>query len=142
MKKLFMLLTAFVFSASMLLGADARTVQVTALEDFNTSNPPAELHVQINANTRLDYDLMLFQGFQVTGKAVPQGNGFVFVPVSYVNYQEEQLPIQKQYAATFKGRGGLIRQNQPFYLVFPNSNTNPDSFQYYVPSSSDIYPEQ
>ena len=141
MKKLFMLFTALVFSASMILGAEARTVQVTALEDFNTSNPPAELHVQINANTRLDYDLMLFQGFQVTGKVVAQGGGFVFVPVSYVNYQEEELPISKQYAATFKGKGGYIRQNQPFYLVFP-TNTNPDSFQYYVPSSSDIYPEQ
>lgn len=140
MKKLFMLFTAFVFSASMLLGAEAKNVQVTALEDFNTANPPAELHVQMNANTRLDYDLMLFQGFQVTGKVVPQGNGFVFVPVSYVNYQEERLPITKQFPATFKGRSGIVRQNQPFTLVFPNNG--PDTFQYYVPSSSDIYPER
>lgn len=141
MKKLFMLFTAFVFSASMLLGAEAKTVQVSALEDFNTSNPPAELHVQMNANARLDYDLMLFQGFQVTGKVVPQGNGFVFVPVSYVNYQEEKLPIQKQFPATFKGRAGVIRQNQPFTLVF-QGNSNPENFLYYVPSSSDIYPEK
>ena len=41
---------------------DAKTIQVSALEDFNTTNPPAEIHVQMNANTRLDYDLMLFQG--------------------------------------------------------------------------------
>lgn len=135
MKKLFMALTALVFSATFMLSANARSVQVTALEDFNTSNPPSEIHVQMNANTRLDYDLMLFQGFQVTGKVAPQGGGFVFVPVSYVNYQEEQLPISKQYAAAFKGRGGLIRQNQPFTLVFPDAD--PEAFQYYVPSSSD-----
>ena len=140
MKKLFMLFTAFVFSASMLLGAEAKTVQFSALEDFNTANPPAELHVQMNANTRLDYDLMLFQGFQVTGKVVPQGNGFVFVPVSYVNYEEEKLPIQKQFPATFKGRAGVIRQNQPFSLVFGNGPS--ENFQYYVTSSSDIYPEK
>ena len=120
----------------MMLGVEAKTVQVTALEDFQTSNPPQVLHVQMNANTRLDYDLMLFQGFQVTGKVVPQNGGFVFVPVSYVNYQEESLPIQKEYPATYRGKGGLIRQNQPFQLVFPNNG--PDTFQYYVPSVSDM----
>ena len=89
-----MLFTAFVLSLAMFQGAEAKTVQVTALEDFQTSNPPQVLHVQMNANTRLDYDLMLFQGFQVTGKVVPQQNGgFLFVPVSYVNYQEENLNI-------------------------------------------------
>lgn len=137
MKKLFMLFTAFVLSLAMLQGAEAKTVQVTALEDFQTTNLPQELHVQMNANTRLDYDLMLFQGFQVTGKVVPQsGGGFVFVPVSYVNYQEEKLPIQKEFPAAYKGKAGLIRQNQPFFLVFPDNG--PDTFQYYVPSVSDM----
>jgi len=136
MKKLFMLFTALVVSASMLLGAEAKTVQVTALEDFSVSNPPAELHVQMNANTRLDYDLMLFQGFQVTGKVVQNGNGMFFVPVSYVNYQEERLPIEKQFPAAMKLRGSVIRQNQPFGLVFQNNG--PDTFQYYVPSVSDM----
>lgn len=137
MKKLFMVFTAFVLSLSLLQSVEAKTVQVTALEDFQTSNPPQVLHVQMNANARLDYDLMLFQGFQVTGKVVPQGNGgFVFVPQSYVNYQEESLPIEREYPAAFKGRGGLIRQNQPFLLVFPNNG--PDTFQYYVPSVSDM----
>ena len=116
---------------------EAKTVQVSALEDFQTSNPPQVLHVQMNANTRLDYDLMLFQGFQVTGKVIPQeGGGFVFVPVSYVNFQEESLPIDKEFQAVYKGRSGLIRQNQPFYLVFPDNG--PDTFQYYVPSVSDM----
>lgn len=134
MKKLFMLFVAFVLSLGM---AQAKTVQVTALEDFQTTNPPQVLHVQMNANTRLDYDLMLFQGFQVTGKVVPQQNGgFVFVPVSYVNYQEENLPVTKEFPAVFKGKAGLIRQNQPFSLVFPNNG--PDTFQYYVPSVSDM----
>jgi len=137
MKRLFMAFAAFVLSAAIMHGVEAKTVQVTALEDFQTSNPPQVLRVQMNANTRLDYDLMLFQGFQVTGRVVPQnGGGFVFVPVSYVNYQEESLPIEKQYPATFKGKGGLVRQNQPFLLVFPNNG--PDTFQYYVPSVSDM----
>lgn len=136
MKKLFMAFAALVLSISLFQGVEAKTVQVTALEDFQTSNPPQVLHVQMNANTRLDYDLMLFQGFQVTGKIVKQGDGFIFLPVSYVNYQEEQLPIDKEYPASYKGRSGLIRQNQPFSLVFPNNG--PDTFQYYVPSVSDM----
>ncbi|MBO5384825.1 hypothetical protein J6A64_00780 [bacterium] len=136
MKKLFMLFTAFVLSLSMMASAEAKTVQVTALEDFNAANPPQVLHVQMNANTRLDYDLMLFQGFQVTGKVQARDGGFVFIPVSYVNYHEESLPIQNEYPAVFKGQAGLIRQNQPFHLVFPNNG--PDTFQYYVPSVSDM----
>jgi len=136
MKKLFMAFAALVLSVSLSQGVNAKTVQVTALEDFQVSNPPQELHVQMNANTRLDYDLMLFQGFQVTGKVVKQGDGFVFIPVSYVNYQEESLPVQREYPAAYKGKTGLIRQNQPFYLVFPNNG--PDTFQYYVPSVSDM----
>ncbi len=136
MKKLFMAFAALVLSISLFQGVEAKTVQVTALEDFQTSNPPQVLHVQMNANTRLDYDLMLFQGFQVTGKIVKQGEGFIFVPVSYVNYQEEKLPIDKEYPAAYKGKSGLIRQNQPFSLVFPNNG--PDTFQYYVPSVSDM----
>ncbi len=136
MKKLFMLFTTFVLSLSMFSSVEAKTVQVTALEDFNVSNPPQVLHVQMNANTRLDYDLMLFQGFQVTGKVQATQGGFIFIPVSYVNYHEEKLQVQKEFPATFKGKAGLIRQNQPFYLVFPDNG--PDTFQYYVPSVSDM----
>lgn len=137
MKKLFGAIVGVIISLSLLQSVEAKTIQVSALEDFQTSNPPQVLHVQMNANTRLDYDLMLFQGFQVTGKVVPQNNGgFVFIPVSYVNFQEENLPIEKEFHAVYKGRSGLIRQNQPFTLVFPNNE--PDTFQYYVPSVSDM----
>lgn len=136
MKKLLGAFLGLVLSLSLAISVEAKTVQVTALEDFNTANPPQILHVQMNANTRLDYDLMLFQGFQVTGKVVAQNGGFVFVPVTYVNFQEEQLPIQKEFPGVYKGNGGLIRQNQPFTLVFPDNG--PDSFQYYVPSVSDM----
>ena len=136
MKNLFKLFTALLFSFMIINGVSAKTVQVTALEDWNVSNPPQVLHVQMNANTRLDYDLMLFQGFQVTGNVVKTNNGYAFIPVSYVNYQEEQLPIEKQYPAVIKTRNDLIRQNQPFGLVFPNNG--PDTFQYYVPSVSDM----
>ncbi len=136
MKKLFSAIIGLVLSVGLMQSAQAKTIQVSALEDFNTANPPQVLHVQMNANTRLDYDLMLFQGYQVTGKVVPQNGGFAFVPVSYVNFQEEQLPVSKEYPAFYKGGTGVIRQNQPFLLVFPENG--PDTFQYYVPSSSDL----
>ena len=136
MKKLLSAILGLVTAFSLAQIAGAKTIQVSALEDFNTSNPPAVLHVQMNANTRLDYDLMLFQGYQVTGKVVPQNGAFAFVPVSYVNFQEEQLPIKKEYPAYYRGGSGIIRQNQPFMLVFPDNGA--DTFQYYVPSSSDI----
>ena len=62
---------------------------------------------------------MLFQGFQVTGKVVPQNGGFVFVPVSYVNFQEESLPIDKEFPATYKG-ASWFNQTKPAILVsFP-----------------------
>ncbi len=137
MKKVFGLLLGFIFSLCLVSSVEAKTIQVSALEDFQTNNPPQVLHIQMNANTRLDYDLMLFQGFQVTGKVVPQNNGgFVFIPVSYVNFQEESLPINKEFQAVYKGKNGLIRQNQPFTLIFPDNE--PDNFQYYVPSVSDM----
>ena len=136
MKKLLGFILSLVISIAVIQSVEAKTIQVSALEDFSTANPPQVLHVQMNANTRLDYDLMLFQGYQVTGKVLPQNGGFVFVPVSYVNFQEEQLPIEKEYGATYKGPQGIIRRNQPFLLIFPENG--PDTFQYYVPSQSDL----
>lgn len=136
MKKLLSVFASLVLALSIAGAVQAKTVQVSALEDFNTSNPPQILHVQMNANTRLDYDVMLFQGYQVAGKVSPANGGFSFVPIAFVNFQEEQIPIKKEFAAYYKGGNGIIRQNQPFLLVFPENG--PDTFQYYVPSSSDI----
>lgn len=136
MKKLLNLAVGLVFALAITGTAQAKTVQVSALEDFNTTNPPQILHVQMNANTRLDYDVMLFQGYQVAGRVSQADGGFSFVPVAFVNFQEEQVPIKKEFAAYYKGGKGIIRQNQPFLLVFPENG--PDTFQYYVPSSSDI----
>lgn len=137
MKKLFMLFIAGLFSLTIALSAQAKTIQVTTLEDFQSSNPPQVLHIQMNGNLRLDYDTMLFQGFQVTGRILGKsGGGYVFVPVSYINYQEEQIPLKKEYPAIIKTRSEIVRQNQPFTLVFPNPKA--ESFQYYVPSVSDM----
>lgn len=136
MKKLLSAAVGLVLALTTAGAVQAKTVQVSALEDFNTANPPQVLHVQMNANTRLDYDVMLFQGYQVAGKISPANGGFAFVPIAFVNFQEEQVPIKKEFAAYYKGGSGIIRQNQPFLLVFPENG--PDTFQYYVPSSSDI----
>jgi len=137
MKKLLMLFIAGLFSLTMVLSAQAKTVQVTTLEDFQPNNPPQVLHIQMNGNVRLDYDTMLFQGFQVTGRIMGKsGGGFVFVPVSYINYQEEQIPLSKEFPALIKSRSNVVRQNQPFTLVFPNNTS--EGFQYYVPSVSDM----
>lgn len=138
MKKLLMLFVAGVISLTMALTAQAaRTVQVTTLEDFQPNNPPQVLHIQMNGNVRLDYDTMLFQGFHVTGRIVGKsGGGYVFVPVSYINYQEEQIPLSKEFPAIIKSRSNVVRQNQPFTLIF--SNNSSEGFQYYVPSNSDM----
>ena len=136
MKKLLSVLAGLIMVFGVSQSVGAKTVQVSALEEFSTVNPPAVLHVQMNANTRLDYDVMLFQGYQVTGKIVAQNGGFAFIPVSYINFQEEQIPLTKEFPAVYRGGQGLIRQNQPFFLSFPDNG--PDTFQYYVPSSSDI----
>ena len=138
MKKLLMLFIAGVISLTMSLTAQAaRTVQVTTLEDFQPNNPPQVLHIQMNGNVRLDYDTMLFQGFHVTGRIVGKsGGGYVFVPVSYINYQEEQSPLSKEFPAIIKSRYNVVRQNQPFTLIF--SNNSSEGFQYYVPSNSDM----
>ena len=137
MKKLLSAVIGLVLAFTTAGAVSAKTVQVSALEDFNTTNPPQILHVQMNANTRLDYDVMLFQGYQVAGKvAQTQDGSFAFTPIAFVNFQEEQVPIKKEFAAYYKGGQGIIRQNQPFLLVFPENG--PDTFQYYVPSSSDI----
>ena len=136
MKKLLSAAVGLVLAITTAGAVQAKTVQVSALEDFNTANPPQVLHVQMNANTRLDYDVMLFQGYQVAGKVSPANGGFVFVPIAFVNFQEEQVPIKKEFAAYYTGGSGIVRQNQPFLLNFPENG--PDTFQYYVPSSSDI----
>lgn len=136
MKKLLSAVVGLVLALTISGAVQAKTVQVSALEDFNTANPPQILHVQMNANTRLDYDVMLFQGYQVAGKVTPANGTFAFTPIAFVNFQEEQVPIKKEFAAYYKGGNGIIRQNQPFLLVFPENG--PDTFQYYVPSSSDI----
>ena len=136
MKKLLSAVAGLILAFTTAGMVQAKTVQVSALEDFNTSNPPQILHVQMNANTRLDYDVMLFQGYQVAGRISPAEGGFAFVPVAFVNFQEEQVPIKKEFAAYYRGSNGIIRQNQPFLLVFPENG--PDTFQYYVPSMSDI----
>ena len=136
MKKLLSAVVGLVLAFAAAGAVQAKTVQVSALEDFNTANPPQVLHVQMNANTRLDYDVMLFQGYQVAGKVSSANGGFTFTPLAFVNFQEEQVPIKKEYAAYYKGRNGVIRQNQPFLLIFPENG--PDTFQYYVPSTSDI----
>ena len=137
MKKLLSAFVGLVLSMSLMNSVQAKTIQVSALEDFQTSNPPQVLHVQMNGNVRLDYDTMLFQGFQVTGRIVGKsGGGYVFVPVSYINYQEEQIPLSKEFPAIIKSRYNVVRQNQPFTLIF--SNNSSEGFQYYVPSNSDM----
>ena len=136
MKKSLALLAGLVLSFSLSQSVEAKTIQVSALEDFNAANPPQVLHVQMNANTKLDEELMLFQGYQVTAKVVQGNGGFIFVPVNYVNFQEEKLPVKSEVHAVYRGNGGVIGQNQPFYLVFPD--VEPEPFQYYVPSTSDM----
>ena len=136
MKKTLTILAGLILTLGLAQSVEAKTIQVSALEDFNASNPPQVIHVQMNANTKLDEDLMLFQGYQVTAKVVAGNGGFIFVPVNYVDFQEQKMPVKNEVRAVYRGNGGVIRQNQPFYLTFPD--VAPEPFQYYVPSSSDM----
>ncbi len=138
MKKLLGVIFGLILSMSLAQSVNAKTIQVSALENFNTANPPAVLHVQTNANIRLDYDYMIFKGFQLTGKTAAVNGGFVFVPVSYVNFQEESQPVTKEFYAYFKGRSGVINRGQKFLLVFPENG--PDTYQYYV-QGSEVSPD-
>ena len=47
MKKLLSAFVGLVLSMSLMNSVQAKTIQVSALEDFQTSNPPQVLHVQM-----------------------------------------------------------------------------------------------
>lgn len=134
MKKLLSVVFGLILSLGLAQSVSAKTIQVSALEDFSTANPPEVLHIQMDANTRLNYDFMLFQGYQVTGRVTRSNDGFVFIPTSYIDFQEESQPITKQFYALYKGKSAVIRKGQKFLLIF--SENAPDTYQYYVPDSA------
>lgn len=82
----------------------AKTVPVVALTPYSASNPPQSMVIQVKSNIQVTDDVVLFENFTVKGKVVPTNNGaFAFVPYSYINIHNEELPIKAQTYGIFAG---------------------------------------
>lgn len=95
-----------IIMALMLAGSSvlAKTVPVVALTPYSSNNPPQSMIVQVKSNIQVTDDIVLFENFTVKGKIVPTNDGaFAFVPYSYVNIHNEELPIKTQTYGIFAG---------------------------------------
>lgn len=108
MKKIW-LGVSFLMMVSIFQPVMAKTVQVEALEGFSTAAPSQTMRVKIINNIQMDNDLTLFEGYVVTGKIInvtaPQrlkkNASFAFVPISYVNFQNESQQIKGEYLGKY-----------------------------------------
>lgn len=95
-----------IVTALMLAGSSvlAKTVPVVALTPFSSNNPPQSMVVKVKSNIQVTDDVVLFENFTVKGKIVPTNNGsFAFVPYSYINVHNEELPVKTQTYGIFAG---------------------------------------
>lgn len=129
------ILTLMMFGSSVL----AKTVPVVALTPYSGNNPPEAMAIQVKSNIQVTDDIVLFENFTVKGKIVPTNNGsFAFVPFSFINIHNEELPIKAQTYGTFAGfvnngravqpAGGFnISTGQMFILNFRDIQENVDN---------------
>lgn len=129
------ILTLMMFGSSVL----AKTVPVVALTPYSGNNPPEAMAVQVKSNIQVTDDVVLFENFTVKGKIVPTNNGsFAFVPFSYINVHNEELPVKAQTYGTFggfvnngraaqAGTGFSITPGQMFILNFRDIQENVDN---------------
>lgn len=106
--------------ALMLTGSSvlAKTVPVVALTPYSSNHPPQSMSIQVKSNIQVTDDIVLFENFTVKGKIVPTNNGtFAFVPYSYINVHNEELPIKAQTYGVFAGfinNGATTPAKNPF----------------------------
>ena len=82
----------------------AKTVPVVALTPFASNSPTETMVVKVKSNIQVTDDVVLFENFTVKGKVVPTNNGaFAFVPFSYINVHNEELPVKAQTYGVFAG---------------------------------------
>lgn len=106
----------------------AKTAPVQSLEDFSFKNPPQTLNIKVLSNVQLNSDVVLFEGYVVTGKVMDvKGNTFTFIPLEYRNFHNDVSIIDGTSYANFMGlvdtknaipKDGIITKDSKFLLDF------------------------
>ncbi len=117
----------------------AKTVPVTAITPFSSSNPPAEIAVKINSNIQVTDDIVLFEGYKVKGKVVMQNGALVFVPYSFINIHNEEAQFEPQTYGIF---AGYVNQNNQVINIAPGSAVNVNAGQMFVLNFKDVIPKK
>lgn len=153
-KKIVLLLSMFM--ALTTLPVAAKNAAVQTLEDFSFKNPPQTLNIKILSNIQLNKDVMLYEGYTVSGKIenVNQ-NSFRFVPIQYKNFHNETFDVDDSSYATFVGmldgknkisNEGIIKKDLKFVLDFveqdkTNTNELETKYQNVTPQEGGIAPQ-
>ena len=137
MKKFITSLDA-IFMFSLGTAALAKTVPVTAITPFNSSNPPAEIAVKIGSNIQVTDDIVLFEGYTVKGKVVIQNGVLAFVPYSFINIHNEEAQFEPQTYGTFAG----YVNNRQIVPVNSGAPVNVNSGQMFVLNFKDVIAKQ
>ena len=137
MKK-FITSLAAIFMFSLGTAALAKTVPVTAITPFNSSNPPAEIAVKIGSNIQVTDDIVLFEGYTVKGKVVIQNGVLAFVPYSFINIHNEEAQFEPQTYGTFAG----YVNNRQIVPVNSGAPVNVNSGQMFVLNFKDVIAKQ
>lgn len=116
MKKFFVFLALLIFSSPVM----AKTIQVEALNDFSTEDPPKTLDVKVLSEIVLDEKITLSEGDVVHGQITDISNpkrlkrdaSFTFVPLYYINNAKNVVHINGYFPAKYTtklDKGGLAK---------------------------------
>ena len=116
MKKFFVFLALLMFSSPVM----AKTIQLEALNDFSTENPPKTLDVKVLSEIVLDEKTTLSEGDVVHGqitdisdpKRLKRDASFTFVPLYYINNAKTVVHINGYFPAKYAtklDKGGLAK---------------------------------
>ncbi len=137
MKKFFISLTALLAIAAG-QAVLAKTVPVTAITPFSSSNPPNEIAVKIDSNIQVTDDIVLFEGYVVKGKVVLQNGTLAFVPYSFINIHNEEGQFEPQTYGIFEGyvsNGQVVKAAQ-------GASVNINKGQMFVLNFKDVVPKK
>lgn len=117
-KKIFFVL--FIILSGSFTGAYAQTVEVAALQEFSTENPPQTISVKVIDQLELTEDIVINPGETLNGnltdvvspKRLKRDAGFSFKPTSYTDSQGNTYQISSDITASYTTRidkGGLAK---------------------------------
>lgn len=106
MKKFYM---SLVLSLLLCAPALAKTIEVEALNDFSTANPPKTMSVRVVTDVTEDYKVIVPKDTIVYGKIVnvkdpkrlKRNASFSFQPTSYTDPQGITHPIKRQFSGKY-----------------------------------------